>query len=127
KYCKKYSHGCHLASLDLQEESEDMAVHISQKFKVNIWIGLSRPSHVGYNKWNNENCRPSSILLPVHSLVPLSPAPEGVKLLVKSGEVTQLSCRPKSLLCTPSLHGCFPSLGSDFAPPDMARRVQVEK
>ncbi|XP_026579443.1 C-type lectin lectoxin-Thr1-like [Pseudonaja textilis] len=47
KYCKKYQHGCHLASLDSKEESEDMAIHISQKFNVNIWIGLSRPSHVG--------------------------------------------------------------------------------
>ncbi|ETE62832.1 hypothetical protein L345_11405, partial [Ophiophagus hannah] len=146
KYCKKYQRGCHLASLDLKEESEDMAVHISQKFKVNIWIGLSRPSHkenwkwsdgskVSYTSWKpgkpnnkqmNENCvelwAESSYKKWNNENLPLSPAPEGLKCLVKSGEVTKLSCLPKSLLCTPSFHGCFLSLGSDFAPPDMARR-----
>ncbi|XP_058047302.1 low affinity immunoglobulin epsilon Fc receptor-like [Ahaetulla prasina] len=53
EYCRKYKHGCHLASLDDKEELEDMAVHISQKFKVNIWIGLSRPSHKEQWKWSD--------------------------------------------------------------------------
>ncbi|XP_032077963.1 C-type lectin mannose-binding isoform-like [Thamnophis elegans] len=64
-FCRKHKPGCHLASIHGQEESDDLAKHLTAhlRTKTDVWIGLHDPnktrtwewsdrSHPNYFNWN---------------------------------------------------------------------------